>query len=96
MKDLREEFGKIKLSEYIDKESTFSAGVAIARLKTPISEVLKWARKMEKEAKEINDWGKDAFGIAVLKRSGESIEPEYLTNDLCLPGQRTTQKLLPR
>ncbi|HHW01214.1 MAG TPA: type III-B CRISPR-associated protein Cas10/Cmr2 [Thermoanaerobacterales bacterium] len=71
MKDLREEFGKIKLSEYTDEEFTFSAGVAIAHIKTPISEVLKWARKMEKEAKEINDGGKDAFGIAVLKRSGE-------------------------
>lgn len=71
MKDLRQEFGRIELSEYTDEEFTFSAGVAIAHIKTPLSEVLKWARKMEKEAKEINDREKDAFGIAVLKRSGE-------------------------
>ncbi|WP_422448341.1 type III-B CRISPR-associated protein Cas10/Cmr2 [Thermoanaerobacterium sp. DL9XJH110] len=71
MKDLREEFGRIDLSEYADEEFTFSAGVAIAHIKTPLSEVLKWARKMEKEAKEINGGEKDAFGIAVLKRSGE-------------------------
>ncbi|MDI3535036.1 MAG: CRISPR-associated protein Cmr2 [Thermosediminibacterales bacterium] len=71
MKDLREEFGKIDLSEYADEEFTFSAGVAMAHIKTPLSEVLKWARKMEKEAKEINGGEKDALGIAVLKRSGE-------------------------
>jgi len=71
MKDLREEFGKIDLSEYAREEFTFSAGVAIAHIKTPLSEVLKWARKMEKEAKDINNGERDALGIAVLKRSGE-------------------------
>jgi CRISPR-associated protein Cmr2 len=48
---------------------TFSAGVAIAHYKTPLSEVLTWARKMEKEAKDTDN--KDSFGIAVLKKSGE-------------------------
>lgn len=48
---------------------TFSAGIIIAHIKTPLSEVLNWARKMEREAKEIDD--KDAFAIAVLKHSGE-------------------------
>jgi len=50
-------------------EMTFSAGISIAHYKTPLSEVLTWARKMEKEAKDTDN--KDSFGIAVLKKSGE-------------------------
>jgi CRISPR-associated protein Cmr2 len=73
MKELRtnfpefEEFG-FEIKD--NKKSSASAGIAIAHYKTPLSEVLKWARKMEKEAKSIDD-DKDAFAIAVLKRSGE-------------------------
>ncbi len=52
-----------------NKELAFSAGISIAHYKTPLSEVLKWARSMEHEAKDIE--GKNAFGIAVLKHSGE-------------------------
>ncbi len=70
MKKLRERFAKIDLSAYSDKTLTFSAGVAIAHFKTPLSEVLKWARRMEQEAKN-RDNNKDAFGIAVLKHAGE-------------------------
>lgn len=57
-----------------DKEFdfTFSAGIAIAHYKTPLSIVLKKARDMEKSAKE--DAGRNAFGMAVLKHSGESHE----------------------
>lgn len=50
-------------------DMTFSAGIVIAHIKTPLSEVLNWARKMEHEAKEIDN--KDAFAISVLKHSGE-------------------------
>jgi CRISPR-associated protein Cmr2 len=56
-----------------DENITFSAGIVIAHIKTPLSEVLGWARKMEKEAKAI-DSDKNAFGIAVLKRSGEVVK----------------------
>jgi len=52
-----------------NRKSSASAGVAIAHYKTPLSEVLNWARKMEDDAKE--NGGRDAFAIAVLKRSGE-------------------------
>ena len=73
-----EEFG-------IKSDLTFSAGVAIAHYKIPLSEVLNWARKMEKEAKEIDDGKeakeidnvKDAFAIAVLKHSGEINKTVY-------------------
>lgn len=51
-------------------DMTFSAGVVIAHIKTPLSEVLSWARKMEHEAKGIDD-DKDAFSIAVLRHSGD-------------------------
>ncbi len=61
-----EEFGfKIKG----EQKSSASAGIVIAHYKSPLSEVLKWARNMEKEAKE--EGGRDAFAIAVLKHSGE-------------------------
>ena len=61
--------------DYSHLKLTFSAGVAIAHYKTPLSEVLTWARAMEKEAKKIDKTTtpatKNAFGIAVLKHSGE-------------------------
>ena len=82
MKDLRTkfpEFEEFGFEVKDNKKSSASAGIAIAHYKTPLSEVLKWAKKMEKEAKTIDDRkkaksindGKDAFAIAVLKRSGE-------------------------
>lgn len=72
MKGLRKEFPKFEGFEFEIKgnnKSSSSVGIAIAHYKTPLSEVLKWARKMEHEAKE--NGGRDAFAIAVLKRSGE-------------------------
>jgi len=82
MKKLREEFDarvNEKLKGYFadeDNKITFSAGIAIAHYKTPLSEVLNRARRMEREAKDFDD-EKDAFGIAVLKRSGEIHETVY-------------------
>lgn len=78
IKTLRNEFDALvnmplKEKGFFQNESsnmTFSAGVVIAHIKTPLSEVLHWARKMEHEAKEMDD-NKDAFAIAVLKHSGE-------------------------
>jgi CRISPR-associated protein Cmr2 len=49
---------------------TFSAGIVIAHYKMPLSEILSWVRKLEKEAKNIDD-NKNAFAIAVMKHSGE-------------------------
>ncbi len=62
--------------DYSHLALTFTAGVAIAHYKTPLSEVLTWARNMEKEAKKIDGIAdaknpKNAVGIAVLKHSGE-------------------------
>jgi len=67
-------------------DMTFSAGIVIAHIKTPLSEALNWVRKMEREAKDIDD-NKDAFAIAVLKHSGEiektvfkwKIDNEFIT-----------------
>lgn len=72
LKNLREEFPPFENLGFAlqnDKKSSASAGIAIAHYKTPLSEVLKWARKMEHTAKE--DGGRDAFSITVLKHSGE-------------------------
>jgi len=77
MKKLRSEFPEFEEIINTDcqkmvkdgEKSSISAGVVIAHYKTPLSEALKWARKMEHEAKE--NGGRDAFAIAVLKRSGE-------------------------
>jgi CRISPR-associated protein Cmr2 len=77
MKHLRNEFD-IQVNNHLreDLKMTFSAGVAIAHYKTPLSEVLKWSRQMEKTAKKVlhktdDSIKKDAFSVAVLKRSGE-------------------------
>ncbi|MBD3338446.1 MAG: type III-B CRISPR-associated protein Cas10/Cmr2 [Candidatus Lokiarchaeota archaeon] len=47
---------------------TFSAGIALAHYKTPLSIALEWARNMQKLAKKVE--GKDAVGFALLKHSG--------------------------
>lgn len=70
LRHLRQAFDKqIDVSEYSDQTMTFSAGVVIAHYKTPLSEVLKWTRKMEKTAKDMQN--KNAFAVAVMKHSGE-------------------------
>ncbi|NTU95026.1 MAG: type III-B CRISPR-associated protein Cas10/Cmr2 [Bacteroidales bacterium] len=57
---------------------TFTAGVAIAHYKEPLSVVLGEARAAEKAAKKAfeND-DKDAFSLSVLKHSGESLRCFY-------------------
>jgi len=72
---LRKEFGKIDLSEFYkhDKPLTFSAGISIAHYKSPLQYVLMVTDEMEHYAKSIDE-GKDAFAIAVIKRSGEIIK----------------------
>jgi CRISPR-associated protein Cmr2 len=59
-----------------ETDFTFSAGVAIAHYKTPLSIVLETAKRMmEDVAKEERD--RNAFGIAVMKRSGETERIAY-------------------
>lgn len=75
LNDLRKKFNAIVnngIKEFIleDKVITFSAGIVIAHYKFPLSEVLNWCRKLEKEAKD-KDNDKNAFAIAVMKHSGE-------------------------
>ncbi len=77
LKDLRIEFD-LTVNAHLREElkMTFSAGVAIGHYKTPLSEVLSWAKKMEKTAKDVlhnkhEGIKKDAISLAVLKRSGE-------------------------
>ncbi|HWR31083.1 MAG TPA: type III-B CRISPR-associated protein Cas10/Cmr2 [Negativicutes bacterium] len=60
---------------------TFTAGVTVVHYKAPLSEVLGKARAIEKRAKDIP--GKDAFGIAVMSRSGEIHEGYLRFNPTC-------------
>ncbi|MCW3488687.1 type III-B CRISPR-associated protein Cas10/Cmr2 [Dethiobacter alkaliphilus] len=69
LKALRQEFDRLDLGTN-SGGMTFSAGVAIGHHKTPLTEVLGWAHKMEREAKGVD--GKDAVGIALLRRAGET------------------------
>lgn len=78
LKHLRHQFKKLVNDELAQfdgfhsansNEMTFSAGIAIAHYKIPLSEVLHWAREMEKDAKK--SVNKNSFGIAVLKHSGD-------------------------
>ncbi|MEM8524997.1 MAG: type III-B CRISPR-associated protein Cas10/Cmr2 [Bacteroidota bacterium] len=76
MKYLRDLFDeKVNANLRAELIMTFSAGVAIGHYKTPLSEVLGWAKQMERVAKSVEKEDqsakKDAFSIAVLKRSGE-------------------------
>lgn len=80
MKYLRQHFDEIvnqKISAYKKpgKNLTFSAGIVIAHYKMPFSEVLKKAKAVEKAAKD--EGGRNAFGIAVMKHSGEVQEAVY-------------------
>jgi len=72
LKELRETFGQIKIDEYTNAPLTFSAGVVLAHIKTPLSEVLKMAREAEHKAKA--NPGKDAYCLTIAKRSGEATE----------------------
>ena len=80
MKHLRKRFDEIvnqgvSAFKKEDKNLTFSAGIVIAHYKMPFSEVLKKARAVEKAAK--NEGGRNAFGIAVMKHSGEIQQALY-------------------
>jgi CRISPR-associated protein Cmr2 len=84
LKKLRQDFpkfedisvdGKKVVKE--NQKSTASCGVAIAHYKIPLGEVLKRARKMEKAAKAKEKGDRNAFGIAVLKHSGEIEETVF-------------------
>jgi CRISPR-associated protein Cmr2 len=80
MRHLREKFYELvnqPLIEYkkTGEDLTFSAGIVIAHYKTPFSEVLKKAREVEKAAKRQGD--RNAFGIAVMKHSGEIQQAVY-------------------
>lgn len=57
------------------QKSSASCGVAIAHYKTPLGITLDKAREMEKAAKKLDN--KDAFGIAILKHSGEIEETVF-------------------
>lgn len=60
------------LKKYFKNEEdnlTFSAGISISHYKISLSNSIKWAKKMEDKAKEID--GKNSFAIALLKRSGD-------------------------
>lgn len=67
---------------------SFSAGIVVAHYKDPLSEVLKWARELEKEAKKKYS-DKNAFVIAIVKHSGEINKTSYKWGD-----EENTTKIL--
>jgi len=78
MKIIREKYDTVVSDRLHDmllpgNKLSFSAGVAIAHYKEPLSIVLYEAHAAEAEAKDVfNKYGKNAFAISVLKHSGES------------------------
>lgn len=58
-----------------NKKSSASMGLAVAHYKTPLSEVLTVSRRMLAKAK--NQYNKNSLAIAILKRSGETVEVSY-------------------
>lgn len=75
VKELREEFHEIVNGGEADMKLTFSAGIVVAHYKEPLGMVVQKARDMEKAAKEQGD--RNAFGLAVLKASGEVQQTVY-------------------
>lgn len=75
-----------KLKDYLaeGEKLSFSAGITIAHVKTPLSVVIGKTREMEKKAKNRSS-KKDAFAIAVMKHSGEinCIEMPWRNKDGC-------------
>ncbi len=61
-----------KLRKAFPDFTSASAGVCIAHNKMPLNNVIRHARRMEKEAKKED--GKDALGIALFKHSGNISE----------------------
>lgn len=87
--ELRELFGKIDLLPYTAAKLSFSAGVAIAHVKTPLAVVLEMAREAEHRAKAYRhkDRNKDAFCLSIAKRSGETssfVQPFYYDGESSL------------
>ncbi len=80
MKELRSLFKKMvndELQSYFSSntnEITFSAGVVVAHYKMPLGEVVKQVKRMEDVAKDFDKNTKDAFAIAVMKKSGELVQ----------------------
>lgn len=72
--ELRGKFPKLEELETTcsEKKSSASLGVAVAHYKTPLSEVLTWARRMKDEAKREED--KNSLAVALIKRSGETVK----------------------
>jgi CRISPR-associated protein Cmr2 len=76
LEEMRKQFDtQVNANKPEHLQLSFSAGIAVAHYKTPLSEVLNYARLMEKKAKAVQKIDeskkKDAFAIAVLKHSGE-------------------------
>ncbi len=64
-------YGSKRLLRMMGEKATASMGAVIAHHKTPLSRVLRLLRAMEKRAK--SEGGRDAFSIALVKRSGSEI-----------------------
>jgi len=58
-----------------EEKLTFSAGIVVAHYKEPLGMVIQKARDMEKAAKDHG--GRNAFGLAVVKASGEVQQTVY-------------------
>ena len=79
IKELRDAFEQIDLTEFTDRKLTFSAGIAIAHYKEPLTYVLKRAREAEEKAKNN---ARDSLAITLVKRAGATVETVYKWKDL--------------
>jgi CRISPR-associated protein Cmr2 len=75
VQELREAFHKEVNGDEAEMKLTFSAGIVVAHYKEPLGMVVQKARDMEKAAKKQGD--RNAFGLAVLKASGEVQQTVY-------------------
>jgi CRISPR-associated protein Cmr2 len=94
--ELREAFGRIKLQPYTDSRLTFSAGIVIAHVDMPLTEVLRLAREAEQKAKNSRT-KKDSFCLTIAKRGGETTEftQPFYNDEACERSSlKTLEKLI--
>ena len=83
LKRLRNAFGEIKTGDFIkDHGLSFSAGITIAHIHEPLSDVMSEVNKAEHFAKDIDE-NKDAFAISLMVRGNQTVRARLKFGEKC-------------
>lgn len=83
LKKLRNDFGEIKTDKFIKNHNlSFSAGIVIAHIYEPLSDVMSEVNKAEHFAKDIDE-NKDAFAISLMVRGNQTVRARLKFGEKC-------------